>query len=385
MDTNEFIKNYDLLESKACNSKANLIIAAFTPITFQNNGFRTDIESKDDLFKFIDTMHNGRFSQNLFLLGGGLTTPEFELFKQCVNISIEFTKSLGKELIPINSLTRAFISYRAIKSLYASLNEPIRVLEIGPGSGYLGLLCGLSGFSYSSVDVTKNLTTYQNSLWNFANIKVKFAGDEGNYSRYDFLQIPWWEWSNLKTTLPEREVVVMNHVVKEMTPLSLQFSIRRFTSLGAKFITAEGLGYSTNPKNINTIIDNCSLIHNGSINRNYQKIWLWKINKPEDKKVIDVLGSHSDDTSSLIDKAKRYMITFLESKQLFQRLYYGIIKFKRKVFYRNQLKQKLSSIMVQPKLSVEKSELTNFIKACNSNFISGDDLFLTYSRTSQHL
>ena len=71
MDTNEFIKNYDLLESKACKSKSNLTIAAFAPVAFQNNGFRTDIESKDQLYKYIDTMHNGRFSQNLFLLGGG--------------------------------------------------------------------------------------------------------------------------------------------------------------------------------------------------------------------------------------------------------------------------------------------------------------------------
>lgn len=71
MDINKFIKNYDLLESKACKSKSNLTIAAFTPVAFQNNGFRIDIESKDSLFKFIDTMHNGRFSQNLFLLGGG--------------------------------------------------------------------------------------------------------------------------------------------------------------------------------------------------------------------------------------------------------------------------------------------------------------------------
>lgn len=320
-----------------------------------------------------------------FYWGGGLTTPEFELFKQCVNISIKFTKSLGKELIPINSLTRAFISYRAIKSLYASLNEPIRIFEIGPGSGYLGLLCGLSGFSYSSLDVAKNLTTYQNSLWNFANIKVKFAEDEGDYSGYDFLQIPWWEWSNLKTTLPEREIVVMNHVIKEMTPLSLRFSIQRFKSLGAKFITAEGLGYSTNPKNIFSIIDNCSIIHNGTINRNYQKIWLWKINKTEDKKVINVLHSHSDDTSSLIHKAKIYIITFLESKSLLQSLNYKIIKFKRKVFYRNQIKQKLSSTMIQPKLSVQKSELINFINSGYSKFISDDDLFLTYSNTSQHL
>lgn len=385
MDIKKFISNYDLLESKSSKQKSNLTIAAFKPVTFQNNGFTTNIDSEDQLYKYIDTMHSRRLSENLSLLNDGLTSSEFELFKQCVNICTEFTKSLGKELIPLNSLTRSFISFRAIISLSATLNQPIRIFEIGPGSGYLGLLCSLSGFSYSSLDVTKSLTTYQNALWNFANTKVKFTEDEGDYSKYDFLQISWWEWSNLKTTLPEREIVVMNHVIKEMTPISLRFSLRRLTSLGAKFITAEGLGFSAYPKNIYTIVDNCSLIHNGTININSQKIWLWKINKTEDKKVIDVFDSYNDDTSNLVNKYKRNITTFLETRNIPWRLYNGMIKFRRKVFYRNQLRQKLSSTMFQPKLQVQKNELIDFIKSLNVCFVSDDDLFLTYSMTSQHL
>jgi hypothetical protein len=69
MEINEFIQNYGILESKACKSKSNLEVSAFTPVAFQNNGFRTDIESKDQLYKYIDTMHVGRFSQNCFYWG----------------------------------------------------------------------------------------------------------------------------------------------------------------------------------------------------------------------------------------------------------------------------------------------------------------------------
>lgn len=62
------------------------------------------------------------------------------------------------------ALTRSFISYRAISSFYKSLNKVPSVLEIGPGSGYLGLLCGIFGWRYSSFDNTKSLTVYQDAL-----------------------------------------------------------------------------------------------------------------------------------------------------------------------------------------------------------------------------
>lgn len=133
---------------------------AFTPITFRNLGFNTEIKSKDELWKYIDTQHEGRYFENMALLGGGITESEFELLQEAVDICMKFTKTIGKELIPINALTRSLISYRAINSYYTSLNKAPSVLEIGAGSGYLGLLCGISGWWYSSLDVTKSLITY---------------------------------------------------------------------------------------------------------------------------------------------------------------------------------------------------------------------------------
>jgi hypothetical protein len=261
------------------------VVRAFTPVTFQNLNFKTEIKSSNELWKYIDTQHEGRFFENMSLLGG-LTESEFELFQKAVSIIINFTKTLQRALIPINALSRSLISYRAIKSYFESLNRTPSVFEIGPGSGYLGLLCYLSGWKYSSIDVTKGLVTYQNALWNFAGCQVKFAQAGVTYSDSEFLQIPWWVWCNPKLTMPKREMVVGNHVIQEMTPLSLAFTIRRVKEMGCQYITAEGLGYGTYKNNLKIIQRNTVLIHNNYKKNEYQKIWVSKINGSVQKTII---------------------------------------------------------------------------------------------------
>lgn len=233
MNVADFIQNYTQVENENLSLTSNFLARAFVPVTFRNLGFNTEIKSENELWKYIDTQHEGRYDKNLSLLNYALTADEFELLKEALNICIKFTKSLNKELIPRNALSRSLISYRAINSFSKNLNTIPSVLEIGPGSGYLGLLCGISGWRYSAIDVSKSLVTYQNSLWNFAGFKVKFAEVGFTYSDSDFLQIPWWVWCKPVLPLPEREILVANHVIQEMTPLSLSHTIKRSKNLGA--------------------------------------------------------------------------------------------------------------------------------------------------------
>ena len=69
---------------------------AFTPITFHNLGFQTEIKSEAELWKYIDTQHEGRYFNNMSLLNDGFTADEFELFKEAVDICINFTKKIAR-------------------------------------------------------------------------------------------------------------------------------------------------------------------------------------------------------------------------------------------------------------------------------------------------
>lgn len=85
-----------------------------------------------------------------------------------------------------------------------------------------------------------------------------------------------------------------------MSPISLSHTIKRSKNLGAKYITAEGLGYGTCKNNLNIIDHNTHPIHNNAKDLNYQKVWFWKI--INDKKTLpdsDQFRSNVQNTKKL--------------------------------------------------------------------------------------
>ena len=385
MRIRNFLERYSQIESESFNSYPNYLLRAFTPITFHNLGFQTEIKSEAELWKYIDTQHEGRYFNNMSLLNDGFTVDEFELFKEAVDICIKFTNKITRNkeqgIIPINALTRSFISYRAIKSYYKSLKKVPSVLEIGPGSGYLGLLCGISGWQYSSFDVTKSLITYQNALWSFAGFKLRFAESEITYSDSDFLQIPWWVWCNKDNSLPSREIVVANHVIQEMSPLALSFTIKRCKNLGAKHILAEGLGYDTYKNNLKIINQNTVLVHNVLTKSNYQKVWVWKIKNSENK------NSDFFDKSTLssFKKIKKLLITHSVKCKFVNYLFLKVIKFRAGRAFKNKTKQVIDKSLIHPKITIEIDAINNYIRSKRVPFTTMDEDVMRWANHNNHI
>ena len=86
MSISDFIENYNRIEDESIRSFSNYLVRAFAPITFNNLNFQTDIKSQNELWKYIDTQHEGRYFENMALLGGGITESEFELLQEAVDI-----------------------------------------------------------------------------------------------------------------------------------------------------------------------------------------------------------------------------------------------------------------------------------------------------------
>lgn len=378
MSVANFIQNYSQVESKHLLLTSNFLARSFTPGAFRDLGFNTEIKSENELWKYIDSQHEGRYDKNWSLLNEALTADEFELLKEALSICIKFTKSINKELIPRNALSRSLISYRAINSFAKTLNTIPSVFEIGPGSGYLGLLCGLSGWRYSSFDVTKSLVTYQNTLWNFAGFKVKFAEVGVTYSDSEFLQIPWWVWCNPSLQLPEREILVMNHVIQEMTPLSLSHSIKRSKNLGAKYITAEGLGYGAYQNNLSIIDRNANLIHHNINNSKFQKVWFWEISN--DKKSLDESNHYHFNI-----KSKKSFFKSLKQSLFLRYLSKIIYRFKVRKIQETHKVQLLNKILVHPDLTIKRSFIDDLIMSSGVSFKTEDELALEWAEHFKHV
>ena len=126
---------------------------------------------------------------------------------------------------------------------------PLRILEIGPGSGYLGMLLANDGHQYFAMDAAQAFYLYQKKLWSDIYGADYFDYSEAS-SRPDTAKvthIPWWQFANLSIPIPDVDVVTINHALAEMHPLAVKTIFARLYSAWGdtdkKLVLAESLGY----------------------------------------------------------------------------------------------------------------------------------------------
>ena len=125
---------------------------------------------------------------------------------------------------------------------------PLRILEIGPGSGYLGLLLANDGHQYFAMDSAQALYLYQKKLWS-AIYGADYFDYSESQSRPDTAKvthIPWWQFTNLSIPIPDVDVVTINHALAEMHPQAVKTIFARlYKSWGdnkKKLVLAESWG-----------------------------------------------------------------------------------------------------------------------------------------------
>jgi hypothetical protein len=364
----DFIQSYAHLENSAQADLAPFITRAFQPITFINKGFKTTIVSSNELWKYLDTMHENRFTTNLKLLSNGLTSEEFGLFKSALEIALELSKKLEHPILPVDSLSRAIVQWRAINTLK---NKDTSVLELGPGSGYLGLLCGLSNWKYASVEPTQCYSVFNNLLWNFAGFKVSFASHQSDIGSDNFCQIPWWVWANKDSNIRDFNNVAINHVIREMSPLSLTYSLKKISEIKVNYIFVEGWGYHTFPMNYKIFLDHATPLHlNASLG--YQQVDIFKIKSfvPESKTF--------DQNKKLFQKVKNILEKFF---------IYSIIKnYRQNLLKFKDLKKRkiISGQMIHPKIDFETEQIFQYINSFGVTTKSKNQEIMEYANYYQH-
>ena len=256
------IESYNRNESEAMGLFSNRVNQAFSPALFQNIGYPTRINAERELFRYVDVMQEGRFERYLDTFLGGMTQDEFETFKKFVQSTLSLSKTrFLRAGTGHNALTHSLSIFRHIAML--SDNQPCRVLEVGPGCGYLGAVLAQNGYPYAATDVTQAFYLYQDRLWNqlFPGRVVDGAVQMLPGSVLDTLlsqraphshlvHIPWWEWARLyKSTPPTVDMITCNHVLCEMHHDALLYLFRMARlmfekSTGPRCIVFEGWGWN---------------------------------------------------------------------------------------------------------------------------------------------
>jgi hypothetical protein len=240
----------DLIERYAAAERAgraripNHAIEAFGLELWNEMGYPYRIESMDELWRYHDSMHDGRFERNLELIGAA-TTADVTLCERAACIIYEFSGSRFRFASPgKDALSRALYQYHLLSTHLAATPRPWTVLEAGPGSGYLGLLLGLDGHRYLAVEAAQAFFVYQSELWRHA-----FGADydDGLRGTSDtrVRHVPWWSFNEEGLVLQPLNAITANHALAEMHPLAVQrvmWSLKRF-GVSSSFLLAESLGY----------------------------------------------------------------------------------------------------------------------------------------------
>ncbi len=244
----DIVEKYNQAERAGRATLSNKAIESFSLELWNTLGYPFKVDSESELWRYHDSMQDGRFNENLQLIGN-YSENEFELITKTARQILSFSerhlpiRNSGK-----NSLTRSLYQYQLLMK-HRPHNGPLRILEIGPGSGYLGLLLANDGHQYFAMDAAQAFYLYQKKLWSDI-----YGSDYFDYSEFSsrpdnvkVTHIPWWRFANLSIPIPDVDVVTINHALTEMHPQAVKIIFARLYSAWGdtdkKLVLAESWGY----------------------------------------------------------------------------------------------------------------------------------------------
>ena len=242
------VEQYNQAERAGRATVSNRAIESFSLEVFDTLGYPCRIDDESELWRYHDVMQEGRFKENLRLIGK-YSEHEFDLVTKTANQILGFSerhlpiRNSGK-----HALTRSLYQYQLLMK-HRPHGRPLRILEIGPGSGYLGMLLANDGHQYFAMDAAQAFYLYQKKIWSDIYGADYFDYSESS-SRPDTTKathIPWWQFANLSIPIPDVDFVTINHALAEMHPQAVKTIFARLYSAWGdtdkKLVLAESLGY----------------------------------------------------------------------------------------------------------------------------------------------
>ena len=240
------IAQYNAIERQARRVVANSQIQGFQPVTFAHVGYPTNVRRESDLASYVDLLSlnphtHVPYDTGKFFRGASLyasySPDEAELINRVCDTVVTFTREwFGRPVKPVINTLNQMGMFRAVQAISALLGKKtLRILEIGPGFGYLGVYLALQGHTYYSFDVTQGLYLYQSRLMQ-AFFKDEFteAATQVDFSEVRpnrIMHIPWWQFCRLYRSPPDVDIVIGNGVWGEMSRIAFLYSARLFQDM----------------------------------------------------------------------------------------------------------------------------------------------------------
>ncbi|CAB4659798.1 unannotated protein [freshwater metagenome] len=242
------VEKYNKAERAGRATVSNRAIESFSLELWNTMGYPFKVDSESELWRYHDVMQEGRFNRNLELIGE-YTDHEFDLVTKTAKQILAFSerhlpiRNSGK-----HALTRSLYQYQLLMK-HRPCDGPLRILEIGPGSGYLGLLLANDEHQYFAMDAAQAFYLYQKKLWSdlYGSDYFDYSESSSRPDSAKVTHIPWWQFANLSIPIPDVDLVTINHALCEMHPQAVKTIFARLYSAWGdtdkRLVLAESWGY----------------------------------------------------------------------------------------------------------------------------------------------
>jgi len=220
------IDEYDRAEASARRRASYPAIRAFHPAAFAMVNFPARVTDESELIRYSDIMYeladrDAWYRKMLYSL------DEQRLILDLSATIEALTRDLfGKAVQPFMCLFPPIPLLRAVEALAGG--RRMTVLEIGPGSGYLGAYLLMRGYKYAATDNTQALYLWQHRLFGrLAPGLVDHATDTAPISlAAPATLIPWWRFAEMHTSPLPVDLIVCEAAMGEMDIFGVNYIIR---------------------------------------------------------------------------------------------------------------------------------------------------------------
>ncbi len=252
-ERSEKLEKYNLAEMKGIQRIPNIAIEAFSLNLWNITGFPYKIRTIDELWRYHDGMHRFDSVLNRSLpIAKEASLEDLNILEKAADIVLKFSEyyKFPTPTPATINLIKNFSQYLILKKNHPDMHsKKCTIFEVGPGTGYLGLILGIAGHSYIALEASQAFYLYQSYLLEFA-FKEKYCDGLNGIVYKNISHIPWWEFNKEGFTLPKLDLITINNAIREMNPTGFRHVLYKTfgspnNSKGGMKIISNYLGNST--------------------------------------------------------------------------------------------------------------------------------------------